>query len=126
MKESKVNIKAIRSSSQREFKILSELASPKWTKLRIPLELSTAEDRIYIREFMLRFGRIMNPPISKNHLEELELIGGGFRGRGDYEDMASWVGESCVRSMILGILSLLVTECHNAEVLVVFHPSEQH
>ncbi|KAM6502140.1 hypothetical protein JOM56_002117 [Amanita muscaria] len=98
---------------------LSEYAItiPKWTKLHMPLGLSAVEDRIYIREFMLRFGRIMDPPISKNYLEELELIGGEFRGRDEYEGMAPWVSESCIKSMVLGILGLLTPQCHNPETV---------
>ena len=93
------------------------IAPPNWNQLRISLDPSAVEDRIYVREFMLRFGRVMNPIISKNHMEELELIAGGSRGRDKFEEMPLWVSESCVKSMILGLLGLLITKYHNAEVL---------
>ncbi|PFH46178.1 hypothetical protein AMATHDRAFT_43745 [Amanita thiersii Skay4041] len=83
---------------------------PTPTQLDIPLDPQNAEARIHIREFMLRFGKIMRPAITKAQLEELDLIGGGFRGREDYEDMVPWVSEGCVKSMVLGLLGLLADE----------------
>jgi len=96
---------------------MTKISAPIWKRLHMPLDLCAIEDRIYIREFMLRFGKVMVPAISRNHLRELELFGGSLRGRDDLEDMPSWVGESCVKSMILGLLGFLVTECHNTEVV---------
>lgn len=96
---------------------MTKIVAPIWKRLHIPLDLCATEDRIYIREFMLRFGKVVVPAISGNHLRELESVGGIPRGRDDPEDMPSWVSESCVKSMILGLLGFLVTECHNTEVV---------
>lgn len=94
----------------------AKISAPTWKRLHVPLDLCAIEDRIYIREFMLRFGKAMVPTINRNHLRELESIGGSFRGRDDFEDMTSWVSESCVKSMILGLLGFLVSELPNPEV----------
>ncbi|KAF8627803.1 hypothetical protein AX15_004229 [Amanita polypyramis BW_CC] len=104
---------------ERKLKSKSSMTIPlqNWKQLHIPLDSSAMEDRIYIREFMLRFGTVMNPTINRSYLEELELIGGGFRRRGEVEDIQPWVSESCVKSMILGLLGLLITECHNTEAI---------
>ena len=94
----------------------TKISTPIWKRLHVPLDLCAIEDRIYIREFMLRFGKAMVPAINRNHLRELESIGGGFRGCDDFEDMTSWVSESCVKSMILGLLGFLVSKLPNPEV----------
>lgn len=91
----------------------TRISAPMWKRLDVPLDLCAIEDRIYIREFMLRFGKAMVPAINRNHLRELESIGGGFRGRDEFE---SWVSESCIKSMILGLLGFLVSELPNPEV----------
>ncbi|KAF8629220.1 hypothetical protein AX17_005803 [Amanita inopinata Kibby_2008] len=90
---------------------------PKWMRLHSILRLPEAEERIHIREFMLRFAKIMEPALNKSCLEELELIGGGFRGREVFDDMASWVSESCIKSMILGLLSLIVDEYDDSKAV---------
>lgn len=94
----------------------TKISSPIWKRLQVPLGLCAIEDRIYIREFMLRFGKTMVPAINRNHLRELESIGGSLKGRDEFEDIPSWVGESCVKSMILGLLGFLVNKSPNAEV----------
>ena len=83
-----------------------------WTPIPVPpsFTLDLALPRIAIREFVLRFGKLLD--MSRTHLEELEEIGG--RRSYDLEDdddidvEMGWVGETCVRAIFLGLLSLLL------------------
>jgi hypothetical protein len=79
----------------------------RWSKLDTPLSLEETLARIEIREFVLRFAPIMSPSISKVCLEELANIAGA--GRSDFEEdlLTGWVSEHCVKSLIVGLLSLL-------------------
>ncbi|KAF8070697.1 hypothetical protein FPV67DRAFT_1412971 [Lyophyllum atratum] len=78
----------------------------KWTAVPTDLDLSDAEARFQIREFILRFASVMEPKIPKTLLAELEDVGCD-RGGSDDTEMAPWVSEGCVRSMILGLLGML-------------------
>ena len=83
-----------------------------WTPVPVPpsFTLNRALPRIAIREFAIRFGELLD--ISRTHLEELEEIGG--RRSHDLEDdddidvEMGWVGETCLRAILLGILNLLL------------------
>lgn len=84
------------------------LPTVKWTRLWAHLTPGQADERIQIREFILRFGPVMGNTIAKTHLEELAYIA-GVRDDDD-EEMPSWVGETCVKSIVLGLLGLLTEE----------------
>ncbi|KAH9985808.1 hypothetical protein BJV74DRAFT_846358 [Russula compacta] len=88
-----------------------------WTPVPVPpsFTLDRALPRIAIREFVLRFGKLLD--MSRAHLEELEEIGGRrSREIDDDEDESEqdidvemgWVGETCLRAIFLGLLSLLL------------------
>ena len=88
-----------------------------WTPLPVPpsFTLDRALPRIAIREFVLRFGRLLD--MSRAHLEELEEIGGRRPHEVDDADSDSeqdievemgWIGETCLRAILLGLLNLLV------------------
>lgn len=77
--------------------------------------LDRALPRIAIREFVLRFGKLLD--MSRTHLEELEEIGGRRSYEVDDDDdnleqdidvEMGWVGETCLRAIFLGLLSLLL------------------
>jgi hypothetical protein len=82
-----------------------------WTPVPVPpsFTLDRALPRIGIREFVLRFGELLD--MSRINLEELEEIGG--RRSPDLEDdddidvEMGWVGETCLRAVLLGLLNLL-------------------
>jgi hypothetical protein len=89
-----------------------------WTPVPVPpsYTLDLALPRIAIREFALRFGKILD--MSRTHLEELEEIGGRRSHEVDDDDdddleqgidvEMGWVGETCLRALLLGLLSLLL------------------
>lgn len=79
------------------------------------------EERIFIREFALRFGHVMGPIISKSSLEELEFIAGKTRNN-DNDEMLAWVSEPCLKGLVLVLLGLLAKD-HESEVAKVsnFH-----
>ncbi|KAF8871260.1 hypothetical protein CPB84DRAFT_1830164 [Gymnopilus junonius] len=83
------------------------LPSLKWTQIPTGLTRNQADDRIFIREFVLRFSDILDPAIAKIYLEELEFISGHPRKQDDEEDTASWVSEACIKAMLIGLLGLL-------------------
>ncbi|KAI9442810.1 hypothetical protein BJY52DRAFT_1216841 [Lactarius psammicola] len=87
-----------------------------WTPLPVPpsFTLDRALPRIAIREFALRFGRLLD--MSRTHLEELEEIGGRRPHEVDDADSDSeqdievemgWISETCLRAILLGLLNLL-------------------
>jgi hypothetical protein len=88
----------------------------KWIKIPVNFDRKEAEARFGIREFMMRFACIMEPPIAKVHLMELEDISG--KCLEDEDEMVGWVGEACVRAIILGVLGLLAKQ-NDAKVCVV-------
>ena len=73
-----------------------------------------AEERIFIREFALRFGHIMEPIISKSSLEELGFIAGKTKNN-DNDEMLAWVSELCLKGLVLGLLGVLAKD-HESEV----------
>ncbi|KIY44393.1 hypothetical protein FISHEDRAFT_51589 [Fistulina hepatica ATCC 64428] len=81
----------------------------KWTGVSASLSLEEATSRIFIREFMVRFGHIMRPSIGKSHIEEFEALGGRLKGL-DEEVIAPWVSDGCVKATIAGLLHLIAEE----------------
>ncbi|KAG6831570.1 hypothetical protein H0H87_004789 [Tephrocybe sp. NHM501043] len=81
------------------------LPALKWTQVPTNLDLHEAESRFQIREFVLRFASVMEPPIPRNQLAELDDLGCGSND----EEIAPWVSEACVRSIILGLLGMLAS-----------------
>ncbi|KAF8160676.1 hypothetical protein B0H34DRAFT_653698 [Crassisporium funariophilum] len=94
--------------------IVKTLPILKWIPVPVKVSQVEAEERIFIREFMLRFGALMEPSISKSALEELELVG-GKQHRNEDEGMTAWVSEVCVKSLVLGLLGLLAKD-HDTQV----------
>ncbi|KXN90851.1 hypothetical protein AN958_03505 [Leucoagaricus sp. SymC.cos] len=87
----------------------------KWTSVPVRISLEDAEARFNIREFVLRFADLFEPSLPRANLEELEEIGGGrHQGRDEDGEMASWVSEFCVKSIIVGLLNLLEKELRGA------------
>ncbi|KAF9464945.1 hypothetical protein BDZ94DRAFT_1320552 [Collybia nuda] len=84
-----------------------------WMSITTNLSLDEAEMRFQIREFTLRFSCIMEPAISKVHIDELDDVC-SFSKRSS--DMAGWISETCVRAILLGVLYLLGhKDNHNIE-----------
>jgi len=83
-----------------------------WTPVSVPpsFTLDRALPRIAIREFAIRFGELLD--ISRTHLEELEEIGGRrshhLEDDDDIDVEMGWVGETCLRALLLGLLNLLL------------------
>jgi hypothetical protein len=88
-----------------------------WTPVPVPpsFTLDLALPRIAIREFALRFGKVLD--MSRTQLEELEEIGGRRSHEVDDDDddleqdidvEMGWVGETSLRALLLGLLSLLL------------------
>jgi hypothetical protein len=86
-----------------------------WSPVPVPLSftLDLALPRIAIREFVLRFSKLLD--MSRAHLEELEEIGGRRPHEIDDDDddleqdidvEMGWVGETCLRAILLGLLNL--------------------
>lgn len=95
---------------------LKPLPTVTWTPLPVPpsFTLDRALPRMAIREFVVRFGRLLD--MSRAHLEELEEIGGRRPHEVDEPDSDSeqdiqvemgWIGETCLRAILLGLLNLL-------------------
>ncbi|KAJ3733597.1 hypothetical protein DFJ43DRAFT_216290 [Lentinula guzmanii] len=99
------------------------IATPILTWLPVPaqLKLKDAEDRIFIREFVLRFSDMQGMSITKAQLEELEFIGGTLDSTddGDEEDACvNWVSEACVKSLVLSLIGCLAAEEDSSATLV--------
>jgi hypothetical protein len=90
-----------------------------WTPLPVPpsFTFDRALPRIAIREFVVRFGKLLD--MSRAHLEELEEIGGRRPHEVDDADSDSeqdievemgWISETCLRAILLGLLNLLLSD----------------
>jgi hypothetical protein len=95
-----------------------------WVKLSIPRALTyqAVEDRLLIREFVVRFMDLLDIPAGR--IDELENIAGdeiNEESQADDDDdddddnsgekvSVSWVSEVCVRDVVSGILGLLAEE----------------
>jgi len=95
-----------------------DLPTLKWTAVPIHLTQVEAEERIFIREFVLRFGDLLDPVVAKSHIEELEMIGGKPRKSDDEDEVTGWVSDACVKALVGGLLGLLAKdrESHVAKV----------
>ncbi|KAJ7593947.1 hypothetical protein C8J56DRAFT_820218 [Mycena floridula] len=82
-----------------------------WTRLRTSLTPDEVQDRMQIREFALRFTPVLN--ISKVHHEELSRITGNGKSDIDEDELTSWVSETCVKSLILGLLNVITEDEEN-------------
>ena len=89
-----------------------------WTPLPVPpsFTLDRALPRIAIREFVVRFSKLLD--MSRAHLEELEEIGGrrpheiddaDSDSEQDIEVEMGWISETCLRAILLGLLNLLLS-----------------
>lgn len=92
-------------------KVLPQL---KWTPVPCVTSKVQVEERIFIREFALRFSHVMEPIIAKSNLEELEFIGGKTKNNDD-DEMLTWVSEPCLKGLLLGLLGLLAKD-HESDV----------
>ncbi|KAF8813926.1 hypothetical protein BYT27DRAFT_7084104 [Phlegmacium glaucopus] len=92
-------------------KVLPQL---KWTPVPSTITQAQAEERIFIREFALRFADIMGPSIAKSSLEELGFIAGKINSDEDV-DMLAWVSGPCVKGLVLGLLGLLAKD-HETDI----------
>ncbi|KDR75076.1 hypothetical protein GALMADRAFT_156959 [Galerina marginata CBS 339.88] len=81
-----------------------------WNPVPVSLDQSQADDRIFIREFALRFSDLLDPVIAKTHLEELEFIGGRPRKHDEEGDPLNWVSEACIRALTMGLLGFLAKD----------------
>jgi hypothetical protein len=102
-------------------KPLIPVIQPTWTRLsNVPQEITFEhlEERMFIREFMVRFSPLMDKE-AKAHLDELgEIVGDGSvdwvasegrpkKGRDASSiPLVSWVSERCIRSVVLGLLGI--------------------
>jgi len=77
-----------------------------WTVIPTILDFEEAQSRFHIREFTLRFAPVMQPAILASQLAELEDLGCGLRSEND--QLAKWVSEACIRSLVLGLLGMLM------------------
>jgi hypothetical protein len=86
-----------------------------WSPVPVPLSftLDLALPRITIREFVLRFSKLLD--MSRTNLEELEEIGGHRPHEVDDDDsdleqdvdvQMGWISETCLRAILIGLLSL--------------------
>jgi len=87
-----------------------DLPTVKWTLVPIHLTQVEAEDRIFIREFILRFGDLLDPVIAKTNIEELELIGGRPGKSDDDSGVTGWVSDACIKALAAGLLGLLAKD----------------
>ncbi|KIM45387.1 hypothetical protein M413DRAFT_442058 [Hebeloma cylindrosporum] len=87
-----------------------DLPTLKWTPVPIHLTQVEAEDRIFIREFVLRFGDHLAPVMAKSNIEELELIGGRPGKLDDDDEVTGWVSDPCVKALFVGLLGVLAQD----------------
>lgn len=104
--------KAKRAPRQKP-RLTGPLPTLKWTKLRTNLSVDDAENRMHIREFVLRF---FSKALPKAHLEELEHINGNGRNRYDEDEIVPWISDACLKSIVLAFLSVLAEEETNETI----------
>lgn len=82
-----------------------------WIPLETDLHVPLVEDRIFIREFVLRFGDVLTPPIAKARIEEFEEVdGGSYTHYTDDPEFVPWVGADAVKALVLGTLGVIAGE----------------
>ncbi|KAH6913798.1 hypothetical protein BKA70DRAFT_1181501 [Coprinopsis sp. MPI-PUGE-AT-0042] len=87
----------------------------KWTRTASALSQSELEERIYTREFLLRFNHLSEAPAPKAQLEELEQLNGNGKALHGVEELdgLAWVNDACVKSVISSLLGLCATASDN-------------
>ncbi|KZT29207.1 hypothetical protein NEOLEDRAFT_1175504 [Neolentinus lepideus HHB14362 ss-1] len=90
--------------------------APKWKAVETILDLHQAEDRFFIREFVLRFAGLFD--IGKANLEELDdidadYVRGTSHSHDEEEELCAWVSEPCVKAMIVGLLDVIAGEAES-------------
>ncbi|EJD03349.1 uncharacterized protein FOMMEDRAFT_168333 [Fomitiporia mediterranea MF3/22] len=85
-------------------RVKKPIREPKWTAVPTELDLSQAEDRFYIREFMLRFSPLITR-VGVTHLEDLDLF-----------DVLS---RPCAKALIYGLLDLIVADAEPDEQKII-------
>lgn len=80
-----------------------------WNAVPTSLSLQQAEERLHIREFLLRFASIMDGRVPKTYLDELEELDTSSGGRED-ESCPAWVSDMCLRAMLIGMLCLFQSD----------------
>ncbi|KAJ3934906.1 MAG: hypothetical protein NXY57DRAFT_599590 [Lentinula lateritia] len=94
-----------------------------WSPLPTQLKVKDAEDRIFIREFILRFSGIPGMALTKSQLEEFEFIA-GTHDLGDDDDdddenvYVDWVSETCIKSLVISLIGVLAAEEDSSATLV--------
>ena len=78
----------------------------RWDPLETSISPSDAEDRIFIREFVARFGP--DSGFAKTHVDELSLVGGSRRTADG--ELPSWISEPCLKAILTWILEVLVDD----------------
>jgi len=94
------------------------LAKPIWTSVGTALSQTEAEERINIREFALRFSSVLE--LSRSHLDELDEIRMS-RSRDEDDDLVPWVSETCVKSLLLGLLNMIDAKGGREKVVPSIH-----
>ncbi|KAF5389370.1 hypothetical protein D9757_004268 [Collybiopsis confluens] len=91
-----------------------------WSSVPAQLSLKDYEDRILIREFVVRFSNLRGMSISKAQLEELDFVGGTHEPDGDTQGVyVEWVSEVCVKSLVLSLIGVLAAEEDSSATLVI-------
>ncbi|EAU91718.2 hypothetical protein CC1G_04486 [Coprinopsis cinerea okayama7 len=100
-----VDKKKARPKAQRKIKTLAPV---KWTRVATALDQSELEERLYIREFLLRFNHLSEAAIPKAHLDELDQLNGNGKSIHGVEELdeIAWVGDNCVKAIFIGLLGL--------------------
>ncbi|CDO69223.1 hypothetical protein BN946_scf185042.g125 [Trametes cinnabarina] len=90
------------------------IPEPLWTRLPTSLNYHAAQERMNLREFLLRFSHLSE--IARGHLEELEEVGSGTLGYPDPEKecssvsesrLATWISEPALKGIFVGLLTIL-------------------
>ncbi|KAJ3811480.1 hypothetical protein F5876DRAFT_64749 [Lentinula aff. lateritia] len=90
-----------------------------WSPLSTQLKVKDAEDRIFIREFVLRFSGMPGMALTKTQLEELEFIAGTHNLSDDDENVyVDWVSETCIKSLVISLIGVLAAEEDSSATLV--------
>lgn len=99
------------------------LPKPTWSRIHTSLDLTSAEARILIREFVVRFASLLD--LSKGHTEELEelTVEDSYHNNlsdvsDDDEDMPEtlpWVSEQCAKMLVIGLLNLIASDSSSAD-----------
>ncbi|KAH9951550.1 hypothetical protein B0H21DRAFT_716488 [Amylocystis lapponica] len=95
------------------------LPQPIWSHVYTDLDLTAAEMRMNIREFVLRFAAIMD--IGKGNQDELEELETPIARWSlpdqdeDEDEILGWASEPCTKAIILGLLSFIADDANAAD-----------